>query len=62
MSDNPDYIRVTAGPPPEPPAHVRVIRSEMISSMPIKDLTIWLGQPPTSNPLLRSISVGVTHA
>lgn len=62
MADKPDYIRVDAGPPPEPPAQVRVIHSDLIHSMPVKDLVCWLGQPTPANILPDSITIGVTHA
>jgi len=62
VSDNPDYIRVSAGPPPEPPAQIRVIHSDLIQSMPVKDLLSWVGQPTPANILPDPISVGVTHA
>jgi hypothetical protein len=62
MTDKPDYIRVTAGTPPEPPAQVRVIYSDLINSMPVKDLISWVGQPPPQNPLPDSITSEVSHA
>jgi len=57
-----DYEKLVAGPPPEPPAQVRVIRSEIIHSMPVKDLISWVGQPTPPNILPDSITVGVSHA
>ena len=33
-----DYEKAVAGPPPEPPAQVRLIRSEIIHSMPAVEI------------------------
>lgn len=38
MTDKPDYIRVTVCPVSDPPAQVRVIRSELIHSMPAVEI------------------------
>jgi hypothetical protein len=62
MTDKPDYIRISAGPPPDPPALVRAIHSDLIHSMPVKDLLSWLGQPTPENALSNSIHTEVFHA
>ena len=40
----------------------RLIRSDLIHSMPVKDLVSWVGQPTPANLLPDSITVGVSHA
>lgn len=61
-ADTQDYIHLHAGAPPDPPAFVRILRSEIIHSMPVKDLVSWVGEPSPSNILPDSITVEVTHA
>jgi len=48
--------------PPDPPEYVRLIRTEIIHSMPVKDLISWAGIPPVPNPLPDSITVELSHA
>lgn len=62
MTDHPDYIRVTASAPPDPPAQDRVIRSEIIHSMPAGVPMIWLGEAPPVDLVSNLIEVSLEHS
>ena len=62
MTDKPDYIHEHFTQAASPPAQPRVIRSEIIHSMPVKDLISWVGEVEPSNALPDSITVELSHA
>lgn len=62
MTDKPDYIRVTTCPCSDPPAQVRLIRSEIFHSMPGGIPLSWVGEAAPANPLPDVITVGLSHA
>jgi hypothetical protein len=62
MNDKPDYIRVTAGPPPEPPAQNRVISASLSHTFESPKIFEALQAGVFFNKIERTFNVTLTHS